>query len=529
MIGHQKATERKKEHHAQLPGIAQGKKRTAGACMRKKHDHAGKATHSVHLWQDAAGFGKAVRIRAKSHCVFRWVHYQSTMRISRRQFILGGALTAAAASLYPVLGRFAKPRPNFVFVLADDLRWDAVGVNKRTFLVKSRLDDIRDECLHARNSFVTTSICPTSRASIALGQHALRHRIWGFGKSFSEEQFQSSLPALLKESGYRTGFIDKWGVGKNFYRERFDFFRGGQSRSSYATRANRHLTDLDTLWAIQFLDNFAYDSSPFFLQISYKAPHTPFTPQREFADLYREITSVRTDSDTQRDYEALPDILKKSYARKLYLRMQQPAYDETIRNYYRLCAGLEASIASVVDHLKKLGVYDNTYIVISSDNGLMLGERGLLGKECMYEESIRVPLIIKPARDGQMQPGIFDGIALNIDIAPTILALAGSKIPDAMQGVSLVGHKSGKPWRQSFLYHQKLSRAERGDPPSQCVGVRTDTWKYSRYSTSELQEELLFRIDSDPGEKQNLAAVPEHVDRLAELRAQTENYLRRLA
>jgi len=179
-------------------------------------------------------------------------------------------------------------------------------------------------------------------------------------------------------------------------------------------------------------------------------------------------------------------------------------YQESVKGYYRLIAGIDDSVKQIRNELKKLKLDDNTVIVFMGDNGFFLGEHGLAGKWFAHEESIRVPLIIYDPRMKSKDEGKVRGeIALNIDIAPTILDLAGEKVPKEMQGRSLLPllKNQNKNWRKDFFYEHLF------DHPAipKSIGVRTENWKYIRYPGEKAVFEELYDLKKDPLEEKNLS------------------------
>jgi arylsulfatase A-like enzyme len=191
----------------------------------------------------------------------------------------------------------------------------------------------------------------------------------------------------------------------------------------------------------------------------------------------------------------------------------------------------DLALGRIVAAVEEAGLDDNTVIIYSSDHGSMLGAHGLVGKWIMYEESIRVPLII---RDPRLPPKLrgrrCDNMALSIDLAPTMLALAGVAIPESMQGRDLTPLLGDKPvsWREDWYYEHVYKTKPPRRPIVECEGVRTNDWKYIRYPEIEAYSEQLFDLKSDPREEHNLAGDPAHAQMLSRLRGRCEEYRRSL-
>lgn len=432
--------------------------------------------------------------------------------------VLGGVAGGLSASIQWFTGGMLPPRrpPNILFILTDDMRWDAMGWMGNPYIRTPTIDALAGRSFCFLNNFVTTSICATSRASILTGQYARRHGIWDFQKPLSDQAMRQSFPWLLKKSGYHTGFIGKWGVGEHqIDRARFmyDYYHAFPEQGNYFPQGPRgkHLTDLQADSTVNFLRKAPKDQ-PFCLQISTKAPHGPNLPAPRFQTHYDSIHIPRFPTDTPENAANMPPSIVHSRSRARWFDMTQTdeLYQDFIKTYYRLISGVDDMLTQTLNELERLGLADNTCIVFSSDNGHMIGEHGLWGKWIMYEESMRVPLMlyIPPAlRYGRPQQRLVEDISLNIDVAPTILALAGIIPPEHMQGKSVLPllYKKQPPWRDETFYEHFYS-----SPPwpiASCEGVRTRDWKYTLYDN---REPVLFNLARDPLEQYNLASNPEY-------------------
>ncbi|MFZ5828682.1 MAG: C45 family autoproteolytic acyltransferase/hydrolase [Planctomycetota bacterium] len=416
-------------------------------------------------------------------------------------------------------------RPNIIFLLTDEHRFDMLGAMGHKILQTPNLDRLASEGVLFNNCFVTTSICMTSRASILSGQYAARHGIWDFQTQFTPAQLADTYPGQLKQAGYWQGFIGKWGVGDP-PTGLFDYDRGFPGQGTYEPKKgeNRpHLTIQMGDQALEFLDAVPQDR-PFCLSVSFKAPHVQDGDKRQFIyepdlkDLYADVTIPPPPLDDPAFFEALPAFFKTSENRARWeLRFTPAKYQEMVKGYYRLISGVDRVVGRVRERLRERGLDQNTIIIFSGDNGFYLGERGLAGKWYGHEASIRVPLMVfDPSLPAARRGARADEVVLNIDIAPTILDYAGIQTPSRMQGKSLVPLVEGKrvPWRTEFFYehlfdHPKIPKSE---------GVRTPEWKYLRYVGTEPLYEELYDLTRDPQEAHNLAADPAYAATLDELR-----------
>ncbi len=426
-------------------------------------------------------------------------------------------------------------RPNLLFILTDDHRFDALGCTGNPIVQTPQIDRLAREGVRFTNAFVTTSICCTSRASIFTGQYARRHGINDFGTPFTPAQIAQIYPVLLHKAGYRTGFVGKFGVGDKgkLPAEEFDFFKGFPGQGKYWPKANdggMHLTDLMTDQSLEFIARCKADQ-PFCLSISYKAPHAQDPDPRQYLfaprykDLYKDVTIPLPPTATDADFQAQPDFLRTSEARKRWeIRFATPqSYQEMIKGYYRLITQVDDSVGQIMTALRKAGLDENTVVIFMGDNGYYFGEHGLADKWFGHEESIRIPLII---RDPRASPGIAgttrSEMALNIDIAPTLLSLASVSAPKSMQGQDLTPLVRGEhpAWRQEFFYEHHFKHA--GIPTSD--GVRTARYAYWRYLNVDHDAEWLFDLEQDPTETRNLVAEPVAAGVMDELRRKTASY-----
>ena len=421
-----------------------------------------------------------------------------------------------------------SPRPNIVFLLTDDQRWDALGCAGNPIIQTPAVDGLARDGMMFRNAFVATAICAVSRASLFSGQYERTHGISDFRTAFTPAQFANTYPAQLRTAGYRTGFIGKWGVGNDMPTEEFDYFRGFPGQGAYVVRdggKQAHLTNVMGDQALEFI-NQGEKSRPFCLSVSFKAPHAQDEAMQQYIfdpalrDLYKDAVIPVPETAAERYFTELPQAVRDSEARRRWgWRFATPAaYQDAVKGYYRLITGVDRAVAQIRKALQARGVADNTVIVYTSDNGYFLGERGLADKWYMFEESIRVPLIVYDPRLPASNRGKQrTQMALNIDLAPTMLDLAGVPAPAAMQGRSLLPLVAGQavPWRDEWYYshlfdHPQIPKSE---------GVRTDTWKYFRLVETDGNPEYLYDVRADPLEKRNLAGSAAHADRLESMRA----------
>lgn len=430
---------------------------------------------------------------------------------------------------------FAETRPNIVFILADDFRWDAIGFRGNPIVKTPHLDALAADGVVFENAFTTTSICSVSRASYLTGQWMRRHGIDDFKRGLTPAQWQETYPVILRKAGYHTGFVGKIGVGGPqevaAAEEWFDFWKGqsGQGAKDFIDPADptrTHETAKLGEQALAFVKG-APTGRPYCLSVSFSAVHARDRRPREFQpdlrdeELYKDSVIPSPPTANDASFRRLPPFVRESEGRTRWgWRFDtQEKTQAILRDYYRLITGLDREIGRLREAVAARGDSARTVFIFCGDNGFSLGDRGLADKWFMYEESLRVPLVIHDPR----QPATARGskvsqMVLNVDLAPTLVDLAGQAVPDRMQGRSLISWIAGEVpagWRTDFFYeHHTLPKII---PPSE--GVRTGEWKYIRWIDREPLVEELFDLSNDPLEQHNLAADAEAGEKLEQLRA----------
>jgi arylsulfatase A-like enzyme len=422
-------------------------------------------------------------------------------------------------------------KPNIIFLLADDLRYNALGCMGNTIVKTPAIDQLAYGGTLFTNAYVTTPICSVSRASILSGQFANRHGINDFSTNFTDSARANNYPEVLRRNGYYTGFIGKYGVSMKMPVEDFDYWKGFEGQGVYFYKDKNgkqiHSSDLMANQALEFL-NTRDKSKPFCLSVSFKAPHVQdgssihngyiYSPLYE--NDYSKVTIPYVSNADDKYYLSFPETFRenakgvKNEARVRWdLRFSTPEkYQESVKSYYRLITGMDAAVKQIVDELKKKGLEKNTIIIFSSDNGYSMGDHGLEGKWYAHDVSLRSMTIVYDGRNPQDKHSNRD-LVLNVDIAPTILDYAGVKIPIVMQGQSLKPLVEGKKidWRQDFYYSHLLeTEVEKSRvyiPKSE--GIIAKDYKYARYYNGNNPDqyfyEELFDRNTDPLEIDNLS------------------------
>ncbi|VGO23551.1 sulfatase family protein [Pontiella sulfatireligans] len=433
-----------------------------------------------------------------------------------------------------VAAKAADSRPNIIFILTDDQRFDAMGFTGRfPWLETPNLDRIRHEGVHFANAFTTHSLCGPSRAGFLTGMHSHRNGITTNqeGRELDHDK-TPTFGQYLQNAGYDTGYIGKWHLGEfDDPRPGWNYWCSFEGQGNYdKNRLNingtqivkeGYVTDVLTDYAVDFIEKER--SAPFLLYLSHKAVHQPFIPADRHKDLYTglpapEPLSWMDNMDDKPEWQrrmVMPPEQGTRLRRKHPIPVPEkrglgtwPAKIGTHqqRNYLRCIPAVDDGVGRIFQVLEKKGLLDNTVIVFAGDNGYMHGEHGMGDKRQAYNESMRIPLIMRGP--GVKPDSTVEEIVLNLDVAPTFLEYAGVKIPDAMQGSSLLPLAEELPvadWRTSFLftYWRDLITAI-----PRITAVRSIDKMYAHYPDGDSIDEL-YNLANDPGEMKNLALLPE--------------------
>jgi len=424
----------------------------------------------------------------------------------------------------------AEPeRPNIIFFLSDDQRSDMLGCAGHPILKTPNIDRLAAKGVRFENMFVTTSICAASRATLLTGLYERSHK-YTFGMpAITKDKVAASYPAVLRGAGYRTGFVGKFGVnaGAGGPKEMFDYFRP-LNRSPYFKKqpggGERHVSEIAGDLAIAFLKEAPTDK-PYCLSVSFNAPHAEDSdkenhyPWPHAVDgLYDDVTVPAPHLSDPTVFESQPKFLRESMNRdRWYWRWDTPEkYQKNIRAYYRMISGVDHVIGRVLKEAEALG--QKPVVVFSGDNGYYAGSRGFAGKWSHYEESLRVPLVISDPREQSRAGQVLSPMVLNVDIAATILNLAGVDVPESYQGKPLapwLGQQQPAQWRNDFFCEHLF---DNGSIPK-WEGVRGSRFMYARYFQQDPPFEFLHDLKTDPQQLKNLATDPAYVERMQAIRA----------
>jgi len=433
-------------------------------------------------------------------------------------------------------------KPNILFVLIDDQRNDMLSVAGHPIVKTPTIDELAKNGVRFTNAFVTTPICAASRASILTGLYESKHN-YTFGKKPIKKEFvQNSYPYLLKEAGYQTGFVGKFGVKlemqDSLIPHMFDYYKPSPKNAPHFVTltdgSKRHSAEVKGDEAVKFIKNQNAEK-PFCLSISFNAVHavdnnkTPgneghYPYPRAVADMYENVEIPKPLLSDSVIFENHPEFLKKSLNRERYFWRwdTEEKYQTNMKAYYRMISGYDNVVKRVLVALKEKGLDKNTVIFFSADNGYYMGNRGFAGKWSHYEESLRVPMIIyDPRTPKNNSEKINKNIVLNIDIPTTILDFAGISTPKIHQGKSLLPilNNEKKPWRDSFLVEHRMEHKQ----IPKYGGIRGKRYVYANYYEQNPPYEYLHDLEKDPNQLENLKDNPAYGDILKTMRSKYLN------
>jgi len=478
-------------------------------------------------------------------------------------------LLAALAALSPVVAAGTagvaaeKGQPNILFVFTDDHAAHAMSCYGSKVNVTPNLDRIANEGMKFANCFCTNSLCGPSRAVILTGKHS---HLNGFVDNTSKfDGSQQTFPKLLQKVGYETAVIGKWHLVSNptgfdhyevligqgpYYNPRM--IRDGEQVGHVG-----YTTDVITDLALGWLKNRTDRDKPFLMMLQHKAPHREWQPGPKYFDLYKDVeipepptlfddyagrgTAAKTQdmsiekTMTDLDLKLVPpkglneeqlaawhaaydeeneEFRKAKLSGKDLVRWK---YQRYMKDYLRCVAAVDDSIGTVLDYLDESGLAENTIVVYASDQGFYLGDHGWFDKRFMYEESLRMPLLVR--WPGVTKPGsVNEDLVQNLDFAETFLDAAGVEVPADMQGRSFVPLLKGETpgdWREAIYYHYYEYPAVHA--VQRHNGVRTKTHKLIHFYN--IDEWELYDLKADPDELRNVVEESQYAGVATELKA----------
>lgn len=433
-----------------------------------------------------------------------------------------------------------KQQPNILFIMSDDHAAHAMSCYGSKINETPNLDRIAEGGMTFQDCYCTNSICAPSRAAILTGKYNHLNGVRTLGDTFDGRQ--QTVPKILQSNGYETALIGKWHLGHGGVNDPtgFDYWNVLPGQGDYHDPKMiemgeekvlpGYVTDIITDKSIDWMKN-RDENKPFMLMCHHKAPHRPWQPDDKHADMYdgidipepptfdddyanrsraAEMAAMRIEDDLNEidlkvdPPEGLTDAELKSWK-----------YQRYIKDYLRCIASIDDNVGRMLDYLDEAGLAENTIVIYTSDQGFFLGDHGWYDKRFMYDESLRMPFIVRYPHE--VRPGSqTDAISLNVDFAPTFLDFAGIDIPSDMQGESLAPVLRGRTpddWRTSMYYRywEHMSK-----PHEVCAhyGVRTDKYKLIYYYNEALgmkravdvpmePEWELFDLGNDPMEMNN--------------------------
>lgn len=431
-----------------------------------------------------------------------------------------------------------KP-PNIIFILTDDQRFDAIGYAGNDFIHTPEMDALAKAGTYFKNAIVTTPICAASRASILTGLYERSHH-YDFSKKRIDPQFmETSYPTILRSNGYQTAFYGKYGVKYDSISKQFDTYESydrntklDDERGYYYKTLNKdtvHLTRYTGQKALDYINDVSRDA-PFCLSLSFSAPHAHDSADDQY--FWQEASNTLLDNiempgpELGEDsyFAAQPAFVREGFNRvRWHWRYDTPEkYQHSVKGYYRMISGIDREIGKIRAQLEAKGLAENTVIILMGDNGYFLGERQMAGKWLLYDNSIRVPLLVYDPRVDSHQD--IDKMVLNVDVPATILDLADITPPDMWHGKSLmpfVNNTKQTSIRDTILIEHLWDF--KNIPPSE--GVRTKDWKYFRYVGHKEHEELYY-LKEDSKEITNLVENAEYKEVLEKLREKCESLIK---
>jgi N-acetylglucosamine-6-sulfatase len=447
------------------------------------------------------------------------------------------------------LGSASDLRPNIVFILVDDLRWDELGIVGHPYIKTPNIDRIGREGAMFRNAFVTTPLCSPSRAGFLTGQYAHTNGIIDNVDRSAASHKLVTFPLLLQQSGYETAFIGKWHMGNDDRpRSGFDRWVSFKGQGAYINpeinedgkpvKPVGYITDILSGYAVEFIKQRR--DKPFLVYLAHKAIHPEvsqnndgsvnladserFFPAERHMNLYAGVTIPRR-LNARRSPVGKP-ALERRIGELPPLGAGTGTRDDVVLGRQRTLMAIDEGVGEILRALKETGQLDKTVIVFTSDNGYFYGEHGLsVERRLAYEESIRVPLLVRYQR--MIKAGTVCGeFALNIDLAPTLLSMAGVSVPGNIQGRSLAPLLKGErfKWRDSFLIEYYSDRVFPRIAQMGYRSVRNGRWKYIHYLELEGMDEL-YDLKADPYEMKNLITQPGAEKALHKMRLEMERLL----
>ncbi len=407
----------------------------------------------------------------------------------------------------------AQEQPNIIFILIDDQRYDFLSFLDHPWIETPHIDKLAENSFYFDEAFVTTSLCSPSRASILTGLYAHSHAVID-----NDTPLPTDLPTFpieLQKAGYHTAFVGKWHMGgdNDMPRKGFDHWVSFKGQGKYfdpqlnvdgnQVSKQGYTPDILTDFVVDYLKTRKNSDQPYCLFLSHKSIHENFSPAPRHKGKYADQEIPLEDVTTSKGLPqwTIEQVDSWHGSKREFPNSGYRDYQRFFQLYSECMLGVDESVGRVTSYLEKNGELENTVIIYFSDNGYMMGEKALIDKRVMYEESIRVPAFIHWPE--KLSATRNDAFFLNIDIAPTILDIAGVAKPETMHGESILPIVMGSDtsWRQDFIYEYFIDPNAVQTPT--IFGLRTKRYSYMTYhGVWDLFE--LYDMEADPKQRYNL-------------------------
>jgi len=468
-------------------------------------------------------------------------------------------------------------KPNIIYIMADDLTTQAIsayGGIYKDIAPTPNIDKVAKEGMLFQDVLVTNSICGPSRAAILTGNYS---NLNGYYKNESGGKFDDSkwtFPQEFQKSGYKTALFGKWHLGTEPVGfDTFKYHNASGQQGNYwnplyndngkNVKEKGYATNLSTDFALNWLDTKEKSKEPFLMVLQYKAPHRPWHPDTKYEKLWDDIEmpypSTFNDTYKGREKTAGDTEMTMEYFSRRDMKLERPKnlkrkeriqwdfygakageivqpkgmsdeegkkwrYQNYIKDYLACVKSVDDNIGRVLTYLKENNLEDNTIIIVTSDQGFYLGDHGFFDKRFIYEESLRMPFMVKyPER---IKAGsVNEDIITNIDFAPTLLELAGITTTQKMQGTSFVPVLEGntpKDWQDAMYYHYYEFPFWHHVQPH--YGIRTQKYTLAHfYYNIDVWE--LYDLEKDPNQMNNIYSDPNYTSTITELKAKLKNLM----
>ena len=491
-------------------------------------------------------------------------------RQTRREFLKRVGLAAGLAAMPSCIsagrtsGKDAE-RPNIIFIMTDDHASHAMSCYGSKINKTPNLDRIANEGMRFDNCFCTNSICAPCRAVILTGKHSHLNGVIDNRKKFDGSQ--QTFPKLLQKAGYQTAIIGKWHLKTD--PTGFDYWSVLIGQGPYynppiktpkgTVKYTGYTTDILTLLAMSWLQHKRDKNKPFCLMYQHKAPHRNWQPAPEHLTMYDNVTipepatlfddysnrgraakeqdmsieKTMNNSDLKlvapknltpaqkKQWDAAYEPKNEAF-RKANLQgkdLVRWKYQRYIKDYLRCIASVDDNVGDLLEYLDESGLAENTVVVYTSDQGFYLGDHGWFDKRFMYEESLRMPLVVRYPKE--IKAGsVNKDLVQNLDFGPTFLGFAGVEAPEDMQGRSfrrLLQGRTPRRWRKSIYYHYHEYPAVHS--VKRHYGVRTQEHKLIHFY-HDIDEWELYDMAKDPDELNNVYNEPAYADVVKDLKAE---------